>query len=159
MSDDPHLHATFIQLIETYEGALRRLCTAYSSAPADREDLFQEICLAVWRALPAFRGEASQRTWLYRIAHNVALTRQGRSRRRESREAPLEGDIHTTERTPLQQIALAAAIRAMKPADRTVVLLWLEGLSAAEIEAVTGVKAATVAMRLSRVRKQLSEQR
>ena len=44
----------------------------------------------------------------------------------------------------------------MKPADRTLTLLWLEGLSAAEIEAVTGVKSATVAVRLSRIRRQLN---
>jgi DNA-directed RNA polymerase specialized sigma24 family protein len=44
----------------------------------------------------------------------------------------------------------------MNPADRTLTLLWLEGLSAAEIEDVTGVKAATVAVRLSRIRKQLN---
>ena len=43
----------------------------------------------------------------------------------------------------------------MSPTDRTITLLWLEGLSSAEIEDVTGVRSATVAMRLSRIRKQL----
>ena len=43
------------------------------------------------------------------------------------------------------------------PADRALVLLWLEGLSAAEIEDVTGIRAATVAVavRLSRIRRAL----
>ena len=53
---------------------MRRLCAAYANRAVDREALFQEILLAVWRALPAFRGDASAWTWLYRIAHNVALT-------------------------------------------------------------------------------------
>ena len=156
MSANRELHACFVRLIESYGAALRRLCAAYSPVQADRDDLFQDICLAVWRALPAFRGEASERTWLYRIAHNVALTRQARTRRRESREAPLDGEVQAVEHAPLRGLALAQAIAALSPADRTVTLLWLEGLSAAEIEDVTGVKAATVAVRLSRLRKQLS---
>ena len=56
----------------------------------------------------------------------------------------------------LRRIALNRAIASLNPADRTLTLLWLEGLSAAEIEDVTGVKSATVAVRLSRIRKQLN---
>jgi DNA-directed RNA polymerase specialized sigma24 family protein len=55
----------------------------------------------------------------------------------------------------LRILALNQAIAGLNPADRTLTLLWLEGLSAAEIETVTGVKAATVAVRLSRIRKHL----
>jgi DNA-directed RNA polymerase specialized sigma24 family protein len=55
----------------------------------------------------------------------------------------------------LRRLALKRAIAGMNPADRTLTLLWLEGLSAAEIEDVTGIKAATVAVRLGRIRKQL----
>lgn len=135
---------------------MRRLCAVYAADQADREDLFQDICLAVWRALPAFRGDASERTWLYRIAHNVALTWQTRSRRRHSRETPLDGDVATGESSGLRQLALRQALARLSAGDRTITLLWLEGLTATEIEGVTGVKAATVAVRLSRIRKGLA---
>ena len=151
-SDDK---AQFSELMEAYAGPVRRLCAAYAASSADREDLFQDIFLAVWRALPGFRGESSTRTWLYRIAHNVALTWQARDRRRQSREAPLEGDVEGAGHSDLRRLALARAIAAMSPADRTLTLLWLEWLTASEIEDVTGVKSATVAVRLSRIRKQL----
>src|SRR5438045_4607429 len=108
-----------------YAAAMRRLCTAYTHTTPDGEDLFQEIFLAVWRALPGFRGESSTRTWLYRIAHNVALTWQARDRRRQSREAPLEGDVEGAGHSDLRRLALARAIAAMSPADRTLTLLWL----------------------------------
>src|SRR5262249_18373951 len=87
-TDQKH-RARFAELMVEFERPMRRLCAAYASRAADREDLFQEIFLAVWRALPAFRGDASARTWLYRIAHNVALTGQARRRRRDARESPL----------------------------------------------------------------------
>jgi RNA polymerase sigma-70 factor (ECF subfamily) len=139
----------------TYANPIRRLCSAYAESAADREDLFQDIFLAVWRALPGFRGDASVRTWLYRIAHNVALTWQTRHRRRQSRESPLSADSEAGTQIDLRRIALKQAIAAMSLADRTLTLLWLEGLSAVEIEDVTGVKAGTVAVRLSRIRKHL----
>ncbi len=155
MSGGSEERARFGELMEAYAGPVRRLCAAYAVNGADREDLFQDIFLAVWRALPGFRGEASTRTWLYRIAHNVALTWRTRDRRRQSRETPLEDDVWVAGHLDLRRLALRRAIAAMNPADRTLTLLWLEGLSAAEIEDVTGVKSATVAVRLSRIRKQL----
>jgi RNA polymerase sigma factor (sigma-70 family) len=147
--------AQFIRLMGEYTAPLRRLCAAYADRPADREDLFQDILLAMWRALPAYRGDASVRTWLYRIAHNVALTWQGRHRRRQDGETPLCDAPDPATDTNLRRLALTRAIATLSPADRALILLWLEGLSGAEIEAVTGVKAATVAVRLGRIRRSL----
>jgi RNA polymerase sigma-70 factor (ECF subfamily) len=156
VSGDSDIKVRFGELMQAYAGPIRRLCAAYAVDAADREDLFQDIFLAVWRALPAFRGDSTPRTWLYRIAHNVALTWQTRDRRRQSRETLLDKDVEVPGHTDLRRLALKRAIAGMTPADRTLTILWLEGLSAAEIEAVTGVKSATVAVRLSRIRKQLN---
>jgi RNA polymerase sigma-70 factor, ECF subfamily len=145
----------FVQLMTEFDRPMRRLCAAYAERATDREDLFQEIFLAVWRALPAFRGDASTRTWLYRIAHNVALTWQARERRRDARESPLLEDTAPAAAMDVRRLALKRAVARLPPGDRTLVVLWLEGLSAAEIEEVTGVKAATVAVRLSRIRRAL----
>jgi RNA polymerase sigma-70 factor (ECF subfamily) len=152
-TDQDHA-ARFVQLMDEFARPMRRLCGAYADRTVDREDLFQEIFLAVWRALPAFRGDASARTWLYRIAHNVALTWQARKRRRDSQERPLAEDNSQAE-MDLRRLELKRAVAGMPPGDRTLVLLWLEGLSAAEIEDVTGIRAATVAVRLSRIRRAL----
>jgi len=51
---------------------------------------------------------------------------------------------------------LERAVAQLRPADRSLILLWLVGLTAVEIEAVTGVQAATVAVRLGRIRRQLA---
>jgi RNA polymerase sigma-70 factor (ECF subfamily) len=156
VSRGPDDEARFAELMESYAGPIRRLCGAYAASAADRDDLCQDIFVAVWRALPGYRGDASVRTWLYRIAHNVALTWQARERRRQSRETHLAADVPAAEHADLRRLALNRALAEMKPVDRTLTLLWLEGLSGAEIEAVTGVKSGTVAVRLSRIRKQLT---
>lgn len=157
MSQEHGSEAPFVRLMDAYAGSIRRLCTVYARAPADSEDLFQEIFLGVWRSLPAFRGEANGRTWIYRIAHNVALTWQMRHRRRESRQTGLDDARPPVASAPdARRMDLERALARLGEADRSLTLLWLEGLTAAEIEEVTGIPAATVAVRLSRIRKQLA---
>src|SRR5439155_21473120 len=57
-------------LIACYGAAMRRLCAVYARGLHDREDLFQNIFLAVWKALPSYRGDATDRTWVYSIAQS-----------------------------------------------------------------------------------------
>jgi len=70
---------------------LRRLVHAYTRESGVQDDLFQEIALALWTALPQFRGDASERTWLYRVAHNTAIRFMTRQTRRSRVEQP--GDL------------------------------------------------------------------
>lgn len=153
------LRARFASLVGEYERPLRRLCAAYAGNVPDRDDLLQDILLAIWRAMPGYRGDASVRTWVYRIAHNVALTRRWRKERRDAQERPLEEEAAVDPEMHLRRLALKQAVAAMQPGDRLLTLLWLEGLTALEIEQVTGVKAATVAVRLSRIRRNLRPSR
>lgn len=152
---------TFLRLMAEYRGALARLASAYLTDSADRDDLVQEIATSIWQALPRFRGDSSERTWLYRIAHNTAITTSARARRRFRSQAPLEHDppapagvdermVHEQQRT-----MLLARIRALPEADRQVIVMHLEGLSHAEIGEVTGAKPGAIATRLSRIRERL----
>lgn len=162
MPPDPT--ASLIRLLTEYGSAIRRLCAAYTTSPQDREDLGQEIALALWTALPRFRGESSERTWLYRIAHNVALTFVHRTRRYRQ---PLDsgddilaalsasGDVENQAMRAEQQQRLMAAVSKLPFDDRRLVLLYLEGLTSAEMAAVLGIHPANVATRLSRLRKEM----
>jgi RNA polymerase sigma-70 factor (ECF subfamily) len=156
--------ASLIRLLEEYGAAIRRLCAAYTATASDREDLGQEIALALWTALPRFRGESSERTWLYRIAHNVALTYVHKARRYagplDSGEGALEAlragdDVEGQAARAEQQQRLLAAVSRLRLDDRRLVLLYLEGLTGAEMAAVLGISEANTATRLSRLRKEL----
>jgi RNA polymerase sigma-70 factor (ECF subfamily) len=133
----------------------------------DREDLFQEIAVALWQALPRFRGDCTERTYVYRVAHNTALSFATSRQRRVTREQPRyendsdQTDVANPERDAIhnqKRQMLWRAVQELPITDRQIVLLHLEGLSATEIEAATGFTAGKVAMRLSRVRKRLAEQ-
>lgn len=153
----------FAQLVQEYGAALMRVAAAYTHSAADREDLFQEIMFAIWRALAAYRGDASLRTFAYRVAHNRGLTYRARERQprlslEEIPEPPeprpgAEADLERGERA--QQ--LRAALQTLGPLLRQVMVLQLEGLSSAEIAEVVGVSENVVHVRAHRARAILRE--
>jgi RNA polymerase sigma-70 factor (ECF subfamily) len=156
----------FRELFEAYQPALRRLVSAYVVNSADREDLLQEIAAGIWKSLQGFRGDSSERTWIYRIAHNIAIRGSSKVRVWSTREPHLESSFdrpsaeQSAEDTLLfgeRQQALIDAVRELPVVDRQIVTLHLEGLSAAEIEEVTGLTAGAIATRLTRIRQKLSE--
>jgi len=165
--EDTSQRDQFLRLMGEYEPALRRLAGGYLEQLADREDLFQEIAVALWRALPGFRGEASERTWLYRVAHNVAITASTRIHSRGRREDQIPEQFEHPSASPnaeqemLQkekQRLLLEGVRSLGVVDREIVLLHLEGLSNAEIEQVSGLSESAVATRLTRIREKLKRQ-
>lgn len=158
--------AAFLRLMAEFRAAIWRLVCAYTAKAADREDLFQEIALAIWTAIPRFRGESSERTWLYRIAHNVALSNQTRVGRHERHARTVEPamDWPSQGLHPEQQALhrerselLVELVRTLPAGDRQVLLLHLEGLSDAEVAEVSGLSAGAVATRLSRTRSRIAE--
>jgi RNA polymerase sigma factor (sigma-70 family) len=157
---------TFVRLIEEYEPALRRLASGYAQQPADREDLFQEIAVGVWQAIPKFRGDSSERTWLYRIAHNVAISFSARVRQRVRKEEPIlersdypsaSADGEQAILRSEKQMLLLRAIQGLPMLDRQIVLLHLEGLNYAQIEEISGLSQSAIGSRLSRLRDGLRE--
>lgn len=156
--------AAYEALLRRYLGPLRRLAYAHTYHAHERDDLLQDIALALWKALPAFRGEASERTWVYRIAHNTAIrfiTMRARRGRHEQYgddgiEIPAVGD--SPERTVLdrqRREQLWSLVRCLPWHDRRLIVLHLEGLSAAEVASITGLSPGNVATRLTRLRQRL----
>lgn len=136
-------------------GVFHRIARAFA-AGADQHDLLQELLISVWRAAPAFRGDSAPATFIFRVAHNRALTwRRGETRRRR-RDTDYQR-LHVEEESGEDPLLdrLYAAIRQLEPLDRSLVLLSLEGQSYAEIAALHGLSETNVGARLTRVRKKL----
>ena len=64
----------FIDLIENNKGIIHKVALMYTSTYADKEDLYQEICMQLWRSYGNYRGDAKLSTWLYRVALNTAIS-------------------------------------------------------------------------------------
>jgi len=139
---------------------LARIAGSYESEPARRDDLLQEISVAVWRALPSWRGDASLRTFIARVANNRAIDHLAREKRARGDELH---DVHEDpDANPLQHALahqrrndLLAAVRDLPLGQRQVVVLALEGFSQREIGDTLSLEENTVTQRLSRARRQL----
>ena len=68
--------ARYLRLVSEHERAIRRMASSYERDAARRQDLVQDIWLALWQALPGFRGDSSERTFVFRIAHNRGVSHQ-----------------------------------------------------------------------------------
>lgn len=138
---------------------LSRIAGSYEAEPARRQDLLQEISLALWKALPGWRGEASFRTFAARIAHNRAIDHLARHRRvedelDEQHPDPVADPLRHTELRQRRD-GLLLAVHRLPLGQRQVVVLALEGFSQREIAEALALEENTVAQRLSRARRQL----
>jgi RNA polymerase sigma factor (sigma-70 family) len=152
------------RLLTAHRAALARLAASYARTTSDRDDLLQEIAIALWRALPAFRGECSERTFLFRIAHNRCMTHL--TRRRPAAvpldETPLEledpaASSETTLADQQERQRLFRAVRSLPMIYREVVVLMLEGMNYQQIAEVVGISESNVGVRLNRARGMLKE--
>lgn len=153
------------QATAAHSVAVARLARAYEADPDKRAELRQEIHIALWRSFAGFDGRCSLRTWVYRVAHNTAATHVIKSKRAranglvslEDLEAEPAADSAKADR----QVALErlmSLVRRLKPLDRQVISLYLEGETAADIAEITGLSANNVAVKIHRIKAVLSRQ-
>jgi len=144
-----------------YGAALERLARVYEADPDRRRDLLQEIHFALWQSFASFDSRCSVRTWVYRVAHNVAASHVIRDQRQYSRTLvsldlletlPAEDNSERSvdERNALER--LLQLIQQMKPLDRQVILSYLEGMDAASIAEITGISPGNVATKIHRIK-------
>jgi RNA polymerase sigma factor (sigma-70 family) len=155
------LEEFFDSLLAENGPALFRLAGGFTNTPADRDDLFQEIVLAIWQALPSFRGESSPRTYLFRIARNRAiafLVSRRMPQAVDGEELLIRDPAPDPERrveADQRRRTMLEAVRKLPFVYRDIITLALEGLSYTEMAELLGVSEANVGTRLSRARSEL----
>ena len=152
----------FDRIVREHGDALSRVAWGYVSNTADHDDLMQDVFVALWRALPRFRGDSSERTFVFRIAHNrgctfVASHREHETLTAESTIADPRPSPHDAAERANDRARLVAAVRTLPAAHRQAVLLRLEGFGIAEIAALQGVSENNVSVRLTRARDHLRQ--
>jgi RNA polymerase sigma-70 factor (ECF subfamily) len=155
------LEQRFDRLLAGNNSALVRLAASYTDTASDRDDLCQDIAMALWEALPRFRGECSERTFLFRIAHNRGIAHLSRRRLpRVDAEEEVEPrdprpDPETGFSREQQGRRLMAAVQRLPVIYRQVITLTLEGMGYGEIAEVLGIGESNVGVRLTRARQLL----
>lgn len=158
--------ACFDAWLREHGAILHRVANGFASG-ADRADLMQELLVAMWRAVPAFGGASKPSTFIYRVAHNAALTwrRDAAVYRRHVERfgdeavavasAPTRGPVASRGAEALELIY--AHIRRLPPVDRSLILLQLDGIGYAAIAEIHGLTENHVGVRLTRIRQKLAD--
>ncbi|MEM9384383.1 MAG: RNA polymerase sigma factor [Pseudomonadota bacterium] len=156
------------EVLGEYGPMLARIAATYEADPMRREELVQEIVLAVWRSLERFEGRSSVRTFVARIAHNRGVSHVGREIRRPQTVDEGDGPAHSAAgpaQDPVQQVnaeqtyeRLVSAVGQLPLGPRQVVSLALEGFDHREIADALGISVNNVGVRLNRARRALREE-
>ncbi len=151
------------RIVAEYAPALSRIAGVYERDRALREELLQEMLLAVVGALPKLQDPAKLKPFVFRIAHNRAVSHVAR-RVREPKAQEADDAIPSGEPTAEQVLiekqssaALVEAVRALPLPYRQVITLLLEDLSYDEIAEALGITLTNVGVRINRAKQQLKE--
>jgi RNA polymerase sigma-70 factor, ECF subfamily len=157
-------HDAFAALVDRHKDKIYWLVRRIAGVE-EAEDLTQEVFLRAYQALPQFRGEASLKTWLCRIAYNLSATRLGKRRRQPEEqlldevEAPpsiadLEGEVEQRE---FAGIVHACVDRLPEHFRTALTLYYLNEIRYEEIAEITGLPLGTVKAHIHRGRLRLKE--
>jgi RNA polymerase sigma factor (sigma-70 family) len=152
----------FEQRIRENELLLYKVCRMYAYTDADRQDLFQEIVIQLWKTFQKFRGEAKFSTWLYRVAINTAITGLRKKKDFITSYEPAELPVHISDDNTaqvqeenLQQ--LYRAIEQLNDVEKAIVMLYMEDRSYEEMEEILGISQGTLRVKMNRIKDKLRE--
>lgn len=149
----------FSELIQKNQAIIHKITMVYVNGRANREDLFQEICLQLWKSYPNFRKESQFSTWLYRVALNTAISNVRKEKKSFSFEPLRETDkiveVGDDEKEKVE--LLYQAISRLTRIEKAIILLWLDEKNYEEIASIMGTSKKNVSVKLVRIKRKLEE--
>lgn len=151
----------FLSLIEDHKGLIHKVSRMYMDDPEDREDLFQEIILQLWKSYGSFKGESKVSTWMYRVALNTSLTFFKKDKKkpdniRMHHEMDVKDDNETSHKET-QLDYFYKAVHTLNPVEKALIFLFLEGQSHKEIGSNLGITEVNARVKLNRTKDKLQE--
>lgn len=149
----------FMNIIREHEQTIYTVCYMFSKDEEEVNDLYQDILVRLWKGFETFEGKSDIRTWIYRVSLNYCINfsnRQKKQRECLNLDTGFLSEGSNLEKN-LQIKQLYKRINMLGLIDRSVVLLWLEGLSYDEIGAILGISVKNVSFKLVRIKEKLKK--
>ncbi len=148
----------FEQLVKKHKNTIYTVCFMFSKDSEEVNDFFQEVLINIWQGLPSFKGQSKMETWIWRISLNTCISCERKKKKNATVPLTMDVDFFEDKDADAQQVRmLYDRVHRLKPFDRAIVLLWLEGIAYDEIAAIVGITTSNVATRLFRIREQLKQ--
>lgn len=149
----------FLRTIEEHKQLIYKVCFVYATQQNTIDDLYQEVVLNLWKALPRFRNDSKLSTWVYRIALNTCVSCL-RSAKRQPQTVPFTlsmANLFSDVQEKANLGELYRLIGKLGEMDRAVILLWLDENSYKEIAEILGISPSVVGVRINRIKAKLRE--
>jgi RNA polymerase sigma-70 factor (ECF subfamily) len=154
----------FEDILADHGNMMARIVASYEADPVLQQDMMQDVALALWRALPSFKGESQLKTFIARIAHNRSISHVKKEinvPKPVEVDSNLEGggqgpEGHLVEKQKVEK--LIEKVRGMPLNLRPVATLALEGFGPAEIAETLGISANNASVRLNRAKEWLKKE-
>lgn len=156
------LQQEFEQQIKANELLIFKVCRIYAHNPDDRQDLYQDILVQLWKAYPSFQGRSKFTTWMYRVAVYTAIAGI-RKRQNALKTVDTEGVVETVadegayQEKEEQLKQLYKAIAQLNEIDKAIVMLYLDNRSYEEMEEILGIPNGTLRVKMNRIREKLKQ--
>ena len=155
----------FNQIVAENRERISRTCSYYSANRQDRQEMFQEVLIHIWKGLDYFRGESAVGTWIYRIAVNTAISYVGKANKYLKTNVYVDPqrlcsvfDDDTPEERHQREVQferLHNELKALSVIDNTILSLVMEGLSTKEIADVIGITEPNVRVKIHRIKTEI----
>ena len=152
------LETAFAQMIKEHKHTIYTVCFMFSKDSDEVNDLFQEVLINLWQGFASFEGKSKIDTWIWRVSFNTCISQERKKKRTSAIPLTMGIDLFNDKDDDTKQVKmLYDRIHRLKPFDRAIVLLWLEGMPYDEIVAIVGITTKNVSVRLYRIKEELKQ--
>ena len=152
------LETAFTQMIKEHKHTIYTVCFMFSKDSDEVNDLFQEVLINLWQGFASFEGKSKIDTWIWRVSFNTCISQERKKKRTSAIPLTMGIDLFNDKDDDTKQVKmLYDRIHRLKPFDRAIVLLWLEGMPYDEIAAIVGITTKNVSVRLYRIKEELKQ--
>ena len=149
----------FSEFVHQHKSTIYTVCYMFSKDNDEVQDLFQDILTNLWTGFDSFRGEAQQKSWVWRVALNTCISVERKKKKRpQSAQLSMDIDLYADDDNDILQVqALHKRINSLGLVDRAIILLWLEDMSYEEIGSIMGITSRNVGVKLFRIKERLKQ--
>ena len=152
------LETAFEQVVKQHKSTIYTVCLMFSKDSDEVNDLFQEVLINLWKGFEGFEGRSNIGTWIWRVSFNTCISSERKKKKLGTVPLTMEINLFEDKDEDTRQVQmLYKRIHRLKPFDRAIVLLWLEGMPYEEIAAIVGITVKNVSVRLYRIKEELKQ--